>query len=313
VTDPYLSAGRIRRILLKCETLVVPSNSKIKKEGLGAMEKGVPIRSISRCIAVLQAINRAGDLSLMEIAKRAKVPYPTACRIVQTLLHEKLIEREPTRKHYRPTALIQSLSNGFQIRNQLVSVAREPIVELTKLHGWPISLATRVGQSMVIRDSTHALTSLTFNNYYPGYMLPILECAAGKAYLAHAEDDERDMIIREIRTGGGTWDDLTMRLLDSGGLIEEIRKVGYAVKGRNRYTETPGKTSSIARPIFGVNGVVGSIVLIFFSTAMKIDDAVTKYDDDLRRTAEEISKALIAADVRTAPSSSFEDEFRISA
>jgi IclR family mhp operon transcriptional activator len=206
------------------------------------MEKGVPIRSISRCVSVLQAINRAGDLSLMEIAKTAKVPYPTACRIVQTLLHEQLIEREPTRKHYRPTALIQSLSNGFQVRSQLVAVAREHIVALTKKHGWPISIATRVGPSMVIRDSTHALTYLTFNNYAPGYMLPILESAAGKAYLAYADADERDLIIRELRASGGTWDFLTMKMLESGDLVDDIRKVGYAVKGRNRFTETPGKT-----------------------------------------------------------------------
>ena len=272
------------------------------------MEKGVPIRSISRCISVLQAINRAGDLSLMEIAKRAKVPYPTACRIVQTLLHEKLIEREPTRKHYRPTALVQSLSNGFQIHSQLVAVAREPIVALTKLHGWPVSLATRVGHSMVIRDSTHALTSRTFNNYYPGYTLPILECAAGKAYLAHADYDEREMIVQEIRASGDTWDHLTMRLLESGSLLEDIRKAGYAVKGRNRYTETPGKTSSIARPIFGPHGVVGSIVLIFFSSAMKLDDAVARYDNDLRRAAEAISGALKASETEaSAPRDCKED------
>jgi IclR family mhp operon transcriptional activator len=257
------------------------------------MEKGVPIRSISRCISVRQAINRAGDLSLMEIAKTAKVPYPTACRIVQTLLHEKLIEREPTRKHYRPTALIQSLSNGFQVHSQLVAVARQHIVALTKKHGWPISIATRVGPSMVIRDSTHALTYLTFNNYPPGYMLPILESAAGKAYLAHTEIDERELIIRELQASGGTWDFLTMKMLESGDLLDDIRKVGYAVKGRNRFTETPGKTSSIARPIFGAQGVVGSIVLIFFSSTMKIDDALEKFNPDLKMTADRISEALI--------------------
>jgi IclR family mhp operon transcriptional activator len=260
------------------------------------MEKGVPIRAISRSIAVLQEINRAGDLSLMEIARRAKVPYPTACRIVQTLIHENLIEREPTRKHYRPTALVQSLSNGYRLENRLIAVARRHIVSLTRLHGWPVSLTTRVGLSMVIRDSTHALTSQTFNNYHPGYTLPILECAAGKAYLAYADPDERDMIIRGIRESGEKWDDLTMRLLETGALTEDIRQVGYAVKGRNRYTETPGKTSSIARPVFGTEGVVGCIVLIFFSSAMKIGDAVAKYDDDLRRAADAISHDLISAD-----------------
>jgi len=193
--------------------------------------------------------------------------------------------------------LVQSLSSGFQVRSRLVAVARKHIVSLTKQHGWPVSLATRVGQSMVIRDSTHSLTSQTFNNYYPGYTLPILECAAGKAYLAYASDDEREMIIQGIRGSDVKCDDMTMKLLESGGLVADIRKAGYAVKGRNRYTETPGKTSSIARPIFGPQGVVGSIVLIFFSSAMKIGDAVTKYDDDLRCTAEQISRDLIKAEV----------------
>ena len=75
------------------------------------MEKGVPIRSVSRSIAVLRAINQRGSLSMMEIARTASVPYPTACRIIQTLLHEGLVEQEPSRKNYRPTALVQSLAH----------------------------------------------------------------------------------------------------------------------------------------------------------------------------------------------------------
>lgn len=258
------------------------------------MEKGVPIRSISRCISVLQAINRAGDISLMEIAKRAKVPYPTACRIVQTLLHEGLIEREPTRKHYRPTALVQSLSHGFQGHSRLVSVARPHIVSLTKRVWWPVSLATRVGQMMVVRDSTHTLTSLTLNNYYPGYTLPILECASGKAYLAYAPEDEREAILRDIRQDPSERDGLTLKMLETGNLLEDIRNVGYAVKGRNRYTATPGKTSSIAMPVFDANGIAGTIVLIFFSAAMKMDEAIAKYAQELQDTASRISDDLMS-------------------
>ena len=46
------------------------------------MEKGVPIRSVSRSIAVLQTVNRMKSLSLMEIARAVDLPYPTAFRIV---------------------------------------------------------------------------------------------------------------------------------------------------------------------------------------------------------------------------------------
>jgi IclR family transcriptional regulator, mhp operon transcriptional activator len=77
------------------------------------MEKGVPIRAISRGLAVLQAVNKHGGLTMMEIAQLSEVPYPTACRIVQTLLHEGMLEREAGRKRYRATASVLTLSSGF--------------------------------------------------------------------------------------------------------------------------------------------------------------------------------------------------------
>jgi IclR family mhp operon transcriptional activator len=117
------------------------------------MEKGVPIRSITRSIAALRAINRAGSLNMMEIAKASEVPYATACRIVQTLLYEGLIEQEPARKRYRATMLVQTLATGYQQDDALVRAARPHIVELTRRFGWPVSIAVRVGREMMLRDS----------------------------------------------------------------------------------------------------------------------------------------------------------------
>jgi IclR family mhp operon transcriptional activator len=77
------------------------------------MEKGVPIRAISRGLAVLQAVNKHGALTMMEISQQSEVPYPTACRIVQTLLHEGMLEREPGKKRYRATASVLTLSSGY--------------------------------------------------------------------------------------------------------------------------------------------------------------------------------------------------------
>jgi IclR family mhp operon transcriptional activator len=256
------------------------------------MEKGVPIRAISRCISVLQAINRRGSLSMMEIAQTSGVPYPTACRIVQTLLHERLIEREPSRKRYRPTMLVQSLSHGFQEHDRLVTCARPHIVDLTAKVTWPVSIATRVGQQMMIRDSTHTMTSLTLNNYYPGYTLPILESAAGKAYLSFAGEEEQRAVLDAYRRGEGQVDPLTLQYAESGGLFGDVIQAGYATKGRNPYTATPGKTSSIGAPIFNSEGVCGALVLVFFSSSMKMTDAVRLFTDKLKSTADAISADL---------------------
>lgn len=89
-----------------------------------------PIRSLSCGIAVLLKINRSGSASLMDIAKAPNLPFPTVSRLVQSLLHERLIEREADRRRYRPSALVQTLAHGFQGNARLVKAARPHIVEL---------------------------------------------------------------------------------------------------------------------------------------------------------------------------------------
>lgn len=249
------------------------------------MEKGVPIRSLSRGIAVLQAINRGGSLSMMQIARTSEVPYPTACRIVQTLVFEGLIEREPARKRYRPTALIQTLAYGFQGHAALVQAARAHIVELTRHVGWPISLSTHIGHSMVIRDSTHALTSLTFNHYYPGYTLPVLECAAGLVYLANLPAEEQSAILQSLKLMRNATATHIITLLEKEGMADEIRTQGYATRGHNKFTANPGKTSSIAVPIFEGGHVAGCLTLAFFSSSTKMGDAVRQFVEPLKASA----------------------------
>ncbi len=257
------------------------------------MEKGVPIRSLSRGIAVLQAVNRGSALSMMEIARSSEVPYPTACRIVQTLLHEGLVEREPSRKRYRPTALVQALAHGFQGDAKLVQASRAHIVELTRQVGWPISLSTQVGHSMVIRDSTHALTTLTFNHYHPGYTVPILETAAGLVYLASIGDEDRHDLIRALKLLPRRANMNVIDLLENSTLAEDIRRDGYATRRYNQFTNNPGKTSSIAVPIVSPRGIVaGALTLAFFASATRMRDAVAQFVAPLSAAAQAIGSEL---------------------
>ncbi len=255
------------------------------------MEKGVPIRSITRSISALKAINRHGSLSMMEIAKAAEVPYPTACRIVQTLLYEGLIEQEPSRKRYRPTALVQTLATGFQHDDELVRIARPHIVGLTKRIGWPVSIAIRVGREMMLRDSTHSNSSLTFEHYYPGFTLPILDSASGKVSMAYAPDEEREMILRFMRVS----QDIDLNYLATAEVsldVERIRAEGYAVQGRNHFNLTPGKTSSVSVPIFRNGHYEAALTMVFFVAAMRLSQALELYLDDLKGTAQAISHDL---------------------
>lgn len=259
------------------------------------------VRAISRAIAVLSAVNRDGPITMMGISRAAAIPYPTASRIVHTLLDEGLIEREPARKRYRVTSLVQTLSTGFQQEDALVSVARPHIEELCRQIGWPVALATRVGPRMMLRDSTHNMTSLTFSNYYPGFTLPIAECATGKVFLAFCEPEELEMII----DGWTTIDNDTSRsglvMVGDDFMLSKIRQDGYAIQARNTFNAEPGKTSSVAVPILARDGtLLASLGMVYFASAMSIDDAVAEFVEPLRANAAAIAGAMAAADSQQA-------------
>lgn len=262
------------------------------KDVAGTEGSSENVRALSRGIAVLQAINNGGSVRMMDIAREADIPYPTACRIVATLMEEGLVEREPARKRYRPTALVQTLSHGFQNESGLVAAARPHIVALCKEVGWPISIATRVGNRMMVRDSTHSMTSLTLNNYAPGFTLPLGGCSTGKVYLAFCTDEERRDLLFGINQVESSSNQLVKMLTYDDGLINQIRADGYAMEARNHYTANPGKTSSIAVPIFADGKLVGAMALIIFAAAMKLDEARDRFLVRLKETAATVGRVM---------------------
>lgn len=258
------------------------------------MENGIPIRSLSRGIAVLQAINRVGSATLTDITKACNLPFPTVSRLVQSLLYEGLIEREPNRRRYRPTAMVQTLAHGFQGDARLVKAARPHIVELTRMVGWPITLSTHVGHSMVIRDSTHALSALTFNEYFPGYASPLLDTAAGLSYITALDSGERATLIASMKVLENPDLDHAIALAEDRAFIAQLRSQGYATRSFNRFTRNPGKTSSLAAAIFEGDRPLGAVSLAFFASAMKMEDAVERFSQLVRTCAAAISAELTA-------------------
>lgn len=255
------------------------------------MENGIPIRSVSRTISVLQAINRFGSLSMMAIARHESLPYPTAFRIVQTLVREGLIEQEPTRKHYRPTALVESLAHGYRAESRLVMTAAPHIRRLTREIGWPVFVSVRVGGKMVVRDATHAETSLTYGMCHPGVTVPLLTSATGQACLASLSASEVDQLVRwaahadEERTSK-----IDLEGLD--GALGRARIQGYAAKPCDN--GLPYKTSSIAVPILVQNRAEAVLTLVYFTTALKAADAVERYLGPLKRAADAIAHGLFS-------------------
>ena len=234
---------------------------------------------------------------MVDISKATGLPYPTACRIVETLVEAGMIVRDEAARKYRPTALVQTLSVGYQEDHALVAKARPSIVALCKKLNWPITIATRVGNTMMIRDSTHRLTTLTFSNYAPGYTLPLLECSVGKAYVAFCDDDEHKNIMSSLSQLSSEEDKRAFQILNDGFLVKKVRQDGFATHEYNQYTESPGKTSSLGVPIFIDGKIAGALGLIFFSSTMSIKKAADDYVEEMKLTAEAIGANTVALSI----------------
>jgi len=250
----------------------------------------IPIRSIERGINALQAINRTGGMTVAEIARSAQLPYPTAARIVLTLAELGLIERTARRKVYRPTALTKTLSCGYHTHDQMVEIVRPLIAAFTKRTGWPSAFAVRVGGAMVMLTSTHGLTTQTFSDYGPGYSMPLTASALGLAYLAFADDEYRQIILRQIPKQH-------LGPECSDGALARIRENGYAIYLRNPYSKDPGKSSSIGVPIHHRGRVIGAITLVYFASAMEPAVALERYLGPIRETQTQIDAALDGAEI----------------
>lgn len=191
-----------------------------------------------------------------------------------------MVEREPNRKRYRPTALVSSLSVGYQLEDILTSIAWPVLAEMTERLKWPMYISTKVGPHMVVKLSTDALTTMTFTRCYPGYTTPLLEAPSGKAYLAFSNERHRDTILGSLFDDSASGYEARLHVENE---LELTRKRGYAAAKCLTYTEEPGRTSGISVPITlpGEQIVLATLSLIFFSSSMTTESAAAAYLHEL--------------------------------
>lgn len=267
-----------------------------------AMEKGIPIRSVCRALDIIKTVNRMRSATLTEIANETELPYPTVFRIAQTLIHEGVIEQEPFRKRYRATKLVKLLSAGFQDDDRMIEVADPAMRAFTSENLWPVTLAVRVGNRMMVTHSTHPMTTQTFHNYHPGYTLPLLDCASGRAYLAFCDDVERETVFNGLKGRQSAHKTMSLQILLDGNLLEQIRQDGYATMVRTQFNETPGKTSAFAVPIYDDGQIKAALSMTYFANAMTMEQAIAKHLKPLQALARMVGDNIANADAVAAQS-----------
>ena len=249
------------------------------------------IRALQRGFDVLEALNRHNGSTLTEVTRFVSLPKATTYRILENLSRAGYIVRDKADGRYRLTIMVRRLSQGFDDKALLTEIARPLLHDLGRKLVYPVSLSTLYGTSMLARETTDHESALTLDQYAAGTLLPLFTSASGKIQLAFCREEELNALLELCAKS----DDPEHRKVRNPKfvptLISGVREKGYAFGLRQR-TKAEGKSSALAVPILAGDEYVGALAVRYIDSAMKPDEAVSRFLSDLQDYAEKIGQAV---------------------
>lgn len=252
------------------------------------------VRGLTRGLHVLRALNRmeSGRASAQQLSIATGLHRTTVKRLLETLVEEGLVRRSPSDDSYRLTLQVRDLSEGFTDDEWVSTVAAPLMGELMHSVVWPSDLTTPDGEAMIIRETTHRFSPLSFHRSMVGRRLPLLLTAAGRAYFAACPAGEREHLLTLLRSGqGGT---VQSSLANDShyirNLLRTIHSKGYATN-RGDWSEQ-NMISAIAVAIEHDQRILGSLNVVYLTRAMSVEQAVDLFVPPLRHAAERIKTGL---------------------
>jgi IclR family mhp operon transcriptional activator len=251
-------------------------------------EKTAGIQPIIRSLAVLEALNDRSPMGLERLRDLTKLPKPTLVRLLDTLIEAGYVRRLSRRDGYALTERVLRLSGGFRYADKVVEAARPFISALTARHKWPVAVATRDRNAMVVRASTRRESPYSVDPDYTNKRVPILVAALGRAYLAFCPQEERELILAMLRASRARRNALAQDEKAVERLLSTIRQQGFA----SAATLHGDATMGIAIAIMNGPNVAATMTMRYFGSVMSEEEAARRYLAPMQEAARAIASSL---------------------
>lgn len=211
-------------------------------------------QAIERAIDIIDCFRETDTLCLTDLSNRTGHTLSTVHRIVAVLKRRSVLVRDPQSQRFTIGPDMVALAARANPDAQLQALASPLLTALSESSGETAVLSLLVGsQRVAIKqcESTHQLR----RRVELGHPLELHYGSAGKAMLAHLDDELREQLLRELPLKGQT----PFTLNDRSKLqaeLDGIRKRGYATS-KNEYLIG---VTSIGSPVFnGAGRVIAAI------------------------------------------------------
>lgn len=248
------------------------------------------LSSLKRGLNVLAMLNRAGSLSTSQVAQMVGVPRTTAQRILETLVVEGYIERVPTSRVYRPTPTVNLLSGGFTDDSWVCHVASDVLFAKTREIGWPLCIATQLGEHMTVRLTTDRATTLALDHFQVGFRTPIMYSTSGHVMLAFSSPEKREAMLEIIRQSDDPRQALARNPEAVQHIVDKVSGRGFAHIAYAQHAE-----AYIGVPLYFEGEVIACVLAHYIKRAYNIaaaEEALVPVLRDLARTIEREALAM---------------------
>jgi IclR family transcriptional regulator, mhp operon transcriptional activator len=254
----------------------------------GSKARSGGVRSLERGLALLVAMNRRKLPSVLELARDTRLPRPTVYRLLESLSSAGFVTRTAPHDRYCLTSQVRALSDGFAEDDWIADIAAPLMNQVTRQLVWPVALMTFEEGRMLVRETTHEASTLSIDHGMVGRRLPMLRTAAGRCYLAFCPVKERRAILEMLARSKAPEDRGAREPQRLNKMLDAIRARGYALQDR----EINPKTTGIAVPVRLGARVLGSLSLIWISSALTIKQAELEFVPLMKSTADSITAAV---------------------
>lgn len=192
-----------------------------------------PLRTGLRLLQVLETLNSLGQASNADVALALNLSRPTTYRILCTLLSEQYISKHPVTKLYRPAERVRALSVGFDEPTSIADCARPLLAQLGAQLLWPVAIASVVGTTMIVHETTDADSPLAVRRVMPGRRVGLMDTSSGRVFLSFCPPEQRDTLLDLLALSDDPRDALARqpRALILAEL-QAIRRQGFATSSR---------------------------------------------------------------------------------
>ena len=235
ITSGY-AAGVPRQAAAAAETLR-PGDAELPDAGSGAQR----IQAVDRAVALLKSVAASvTPPTVLELARECGINRSTAWRLLRTLEHHGLVDRDPITQRY--TVGYGAISVAAAVTDDaLVRRVRPLLARLAAAMGESVTLAVARRFNLVYVDQVDPPNVMVPN--WLDKPLPLHATSGGKAFLAWLGPDERDAILpAELpRYTAHTVTDRAQLERE----LAEVRKVGYALCVREYEEFSSGAAAAV--------------------------------------------------------------------